>query len=84
MRRGGLEGVEGCRERALQQLDESHPLVADADMQSRDRKTQLSEKESVVSSEKELRLAAEAVEARSEASRLQAEMALRAEGEHRA
>ena len=84
VRRGGLEASEGCRDRALQDRDKSRALEADAEFKSRDAKTNISEKEASVSSEKELWLAAEAVNMKAETDRLQAGLALRAERSHQA
>ena len=77
MPRGGLEASEACRDRALQEWHKSRAHAADAKLKSRDAAKTNSEMEASVSSEKELRLAAEAVNMKAEDERLQAELALR-------
>ena len=77
MRRGGLEASEACRDRALQERQKSRAQAADAELKSRDAARTISEMEASVSSEKELRLAAEAVNMKAQDERLQAELALR-------
>ena len=83
MRRSGLEASEGCRDRALQERDKSRELAANAALKSRVAKRFFSEMEASVSSGKEPRPAAEAVKEKAEADRLPAELALRAERQHR-
>ena len=85
MRRGGLEASEACRNRALRERDISRAQATDAELKSRDAAIFFSGMDASVSSEKELRLAAEAVRVKTEEKRLQqAELALRAERQHRA
>ena len=79
MRRGGREASEACRNRALRERDISRAQATDAELKSRDAAFFF------VSWEKELRLAAEAVRMKTVEERLQqAELALRAERQHRA
>ena len=84
MRRGGLEESEACRNRALQERHKIRAQAADAELKSHDAAKTISEMEASVSSEKELRLAAEAVNMKAEDERLQAELVLRAARQHRA
>ena len=61
VRRGGFEASEACRDSAFQELHKSRALAADAELRSRDAAKPIYEMEASVSSEKNLRLAAEAV-----------------------
>ena len=82
--REGPEGSEACRDRALQERDKSRAQAADAELKSRYEAKAISEMEASVASEKELRLAAAAVNMRAEDEMLQAKLALRGERQHRA
>ena len=63
---------------------QSRAQAADAEFKIRGAAKNISEMEASVSSEKELRLAAEAVNMKAEDERLQAELVLRAARQHRA
>ena len=83
--RRGLEASEACRNRALRERDISRAQAADAELKSRDATNFAFEMDASVSSEKELKLAAEAFRMKAKEERLQqAELALRAERQHRA
>ena len=77
VRRGDLEASEAFRDRALQERHKSRAQAANAELTSRYAAERISEMEAIVS-EKELRLAAEAVNLKAEDERLQAELAPRA------
>ena len=68
----------------MQEQDKRRAQAAYSELKSRDAAKTISELEATMSLEKQLRLAAEAVKMKAEDERLQAELALRAERQHRA
>ena len=77
-------GVRGIPGQSVAGAAKSSAQAADAELKSCDGAKTMSEMEASVPSEQELRLAAEAVNMKAEGERLQAELALRVERQHRA
>ena len=82
--RGVPRGVRGIPGQSVAGAAKSSAQAADAELKSCDGAKTMSEMEASVPSEQELRLAAEAVNMKAEGERLQAELALRVERQHRA